>query len=101
MQDNAPAHRAQITQEFLNTNMVNMLDWPSVSPDLNPIEHLWDKIKKRLRKITPKPRSSDELWEQVLLIWNQLTEDDISPFTGSMRRRVNSVIGSDGGHTRY
>ena len=81
--------------------MVNMLDWLSGSPDLNPIEHLWDKIKKRFRKIPPKPCSSDELWQQVLLIWNQLTDDDISPLTRSMKRRVNSVTGSDGGHTCY
>src|SRR5262249_442944 len=39
-QDNAPIHRARTTQRWFEANQVTVLDWPSLSPDLNPIENL-------------------------------------------------------------
>ena len=44
--DNARPHVARVCQDFLANNNIVPLDWPPYSPDLSPIEHLWDKIKK-------------------------------------------------------
>ncbi|UYV79196.1 Transposase [Cordylochernes scorpioides] len=59
-QDNALPHTASISQQALQD--VQMLPWPPYSPDLSPIEHVWDIIGRRLHAL-PQPRSEDELWQ--------------------------------------
>ena len=44
MNDNARPHVARICRQSLNRNNVNILPWPAVSPDMNPIEHIWDDL---------------------------------------------------------
>ena len=47
MHDNARPHVARICRQFLKRNNVNVLPWPAVSPDMNPIEHIWDTLVER------------------------------------------------------
>ena len=49
MHDNARPHVARICRQFLNRNNVNILPWPAVSPDMNPIEHIWDYLGRKVR----------------------------------------------------
>ena len=47
-QDNATPHTARVTRNFLQQNNVVTLPWPALSPDLNPIEHVWDFLGKEV-----------------------------------------------------
>ncbi|GFU49080.1 transposable element Tc1 transposase [Trichonephila clavipes] len=61
-QDNALPHTARISQHALRG--VQMLPWPAYSPNLSPIEHVWDVIGRRLQTL-PLPRTNDQLWQMV------------------------------------
>ena len=50
MHDNAPSHRAVYTKSWMKENKTSLLIWPASSPDLNPIENLWDYMDRQLRE---------------------------------------------------
>ncbi|UYV83350.1 hypothetical protein LAZ67_23000733 [Cordylochernes scorpioides] len=88
-QDNARPHNARISQQALQD--VQMLPWPPYSPDLSPIEHVWDIIGRRLHAL-PQPRSEDELWQMVEREWRAIPQDAIRTLIDSLPRRVAACI---------
>ncbi|UYV61333.1 hypothetical protein LAZ67_1004446 [Cordylochernes scorpioides] len=88
-QDNARLHTARISQQALQD--VQMLPWPPYSPDLSPIEHVWDIIGRRLHAL-PQPRSEDELWQMVEREWRAIPQDAIRTLIDSLPRRVAACI---------
>ena len=100
-QDNVTAHTARITRAFLNQSNINVLDWPSKSPDLSPIEHVWDELGRRVRNRRPQPKTRQELSVALATEWDNIPRNIIRKFTSSMRRRCQAVFNSRAGHTRY
>lgn len=100
-QDNARPHTARLTMDFLNRQNIQLLPWPSRSPDLSPIEHLWDHLGRQLRRRAQPPTTIPQLEQALREEWQRIPNDVIRRLTFSMRRRVLACINSNGGHTRY
>ena len=100
-QDNARPHVARQTLNFLNANNVNVLPWPSRSPDINPIEHLWDYLDRQIRLRPQQPHTRQQLSAALLEEWRRIPPAFIRRLTFSMRRRVQACLNANGGHTRY
>ncbi|UYV67153.1 hypothetical protein LAZ67_4004123, partial [Cordylochernes scorpioides] len=96
-QDNARPHTARISQQALQD--VQMLPWPPYSPDLSPIEHVWDIIGRRLHAL-PQPRSEDELWQMVEREWRAIPQDAIRTLIDALPRRVAACIAVRGHRKR-
>lgn len=99
--DNARPHTAHVTLEFLAQNNVLQLPWPARSPDLNPIEHVWDMMDRKLRRLPHPPNTLEELRQQLQVAWNELPQEAIDHLISSMPRRVTECIRVHGDATHY
>src|SRR3979490_2242067 len=71
------------------------------SPDLNPIEHLWDHAKNRLKEYPTPPKGVWQIWERVEEVWNNIPPELCQNLIESMPRRLEAVIKAKGGNTKY
>ncbi|GFV04732.1 transposable element Tcb2 transposase [Trichonephila clavipes] len=85
MDDNARPHRARIVEEYLEDHGLERMEWPARSPDLNPIEHLWDYLGQRGCCFKSSSRSLHELKQGLLCGWSSL------PYSGV--RQLNKQHG--------
>lgn len=100
LQDNARPHAARATQQYLQAQNVPLVqNWPSMSPDINPIEHCWDYVKRRVRN--QRLADVNALQNAVRREWQRIPLQFIRRLVHSMRRRLRAVIAAAGGHTRY
>ena len=90
--DNAPAHSARLTVNFLATNRIPVLDWPSLSPDMSPIEHAWDELARRISARHQPPRNVNELTNALINEWNNIPQQVMANLVLSMRRRCPACI---------
>ena len=100
-QDNDPKHTSKLAREWFDKHSVELLDWPAQSPDLNPIEHLWQHLKRKLVAYEKHPTSMHELWQRVQTEWEKIDKDICAKLIESMPKRVAAVLKAKGGYTRY
>ena len=100
-QDNAPIHNSKITRAYLQQNNIQVMDWPPLSPDMNPIENVWAEISKKLER--EKIKNSEELFTKINEIWENLMKnyEYRMSLIDSMPKRVLALIESKGGSTKY
>uniref|UniRef100_UPI001651CFA5 transposase n=1 Tax=Paenibacillus tengchongensis TaxID=2608684 RepID=UPI001651CFA5 len=99
---NATSHTARDTVNFLRANNIAFInDWPAKSPDLNPIEHLWDNLDQRVRRRPIPPSNVIQLRQALIQEWNNIPQAEINTLIRSMRQRCQAVLHAEGGHTRY
>lgn len=77
------------------------MEWPARSPDLNPIEHVWDMMGRSIQQLEAHPLGLQQLGVALEAAWDALVVRDINRLISSMRQRCEAVIAAGGGHTRY
>ncbi|GFX28038.1 transposable element Tcb2 transposase [Trichonephila clavipes] len=85
-QDNARPHTARVSQDCLST--VTTFPWPILSPDLSPIEHIWDHLGRRVGHTT----SLNELEARLQQIWNKMSQCPIVSHRAFALEGFNGVL---------
>ncbi len=100
-QGNAPC--TQIISDWFHEhdNEFTLLKWPPQSPDLNPIEHLWDVVKREIHIMDVQPTNLQQLRDAIISIWTKISEEFFQHLVESMLRRIKAVLKAKGGQTRY
>ncbi len=92
-------HTAKATKEVLKGKKWTVMQWPSQSPDLNPIEHAFHLLKTKLKGKCPK--NKQELKTVAVEAWQSITRDETQRLVMSMRSRLQAVIDCKGFATKY
>ncbi len=82
--DNDPKHTSQYVEDFFENNGIDVMGWSSQSSDLNPIEHLWEYIKKKVQNLNYK--NLKKLKEIVKREWENILIDVCKKLVDSMPR---------------
>ncbi len=95
--DNDPKHTSKTTTTLLKKLRVKVMDWPSMSPDLNPIKHLWGILKQKVEE--SKVSNIHQLRDVVMEEWKRTPVATCETLVNSVPKRVKAVLENNGGHT--
>ena len=73
------------------------MKWAAQSPDLNPIEHLWQHLKAKLQQYDTPPKGVHELWDRVAKEWTEIPPETCQKLIESMPRRIQAGLEAKGG----
>jgi hypothetical protein len=99
-QDNDPKHISHLCKNYLarkkRSGAINIMEWPPQSPDLSPIELLWDELDRAVRKLNPT--GAESMWNTLQTAWNKITPQTLEKLVARMPRLCAAVIAKKGGH---
>ena len=99
-QDNDPKHTAKSTKKWLQDNNIKTLEWPPQSPDMNPIEHLWVELKRRIKK-KRKVFNKGQLWEPIQEEYELIDVEFCRNLINTMPQRIQDLFDAKGGNTKW
>ncbi len=106
-QDNDPKHTARETKKLLSEKCPSLLDWPSNSPDLNPIENLWSILKRRVERevnklvVEKKSITVDIFIDVIKKEWEEIEPEILLNLVRSMPKRLEQIIEGNGNKLSY
>ncbi|GFX03145.1 transposable element Tcb2 transposase [Trichonephila clavipes] len=92
MDDNARPHRTLAVEELLESEDITRMDRPAYSPHLNPIEHVWDALGRRIAARLYHPENTQQLKQMLIEEWALLPQEMLHQLVLSMRRRCEATI---------
>jgi transposase len=95
-QDNCSVHTSNLTKHWLNQHFDWDNQWPSKSPDLNPMENLWGILSRKVYPSCKQYRTVNELKVAIEAAWAEITMEMMQKLITSMTSRVIAVISVDG-----
>lgn len=99
-QDNDPKHTSRLCADYLkgkkDNGVLEIMEWPPQSPDLNPIELLWDELDRRVRDL--KPTSLPDLWKCLVQAWNAIDVNTLQKLVERLPKICRAIIEAKGGH---
>ena len=101
MDDNSRPHRAHVVNFFLQDNDIARLEWPASSPDMNPIEHAWNRLKRAVYGRLDPPITLTDIRRIAVEEWGNLGHECLDELLDSMPRRIQACISARGRVTGY
>ncbi len=95
-QDNASIHTSAMTREWFRERNIRVIDWPSLSPDLNPIENLWGILVRLVYANGRQFNSVPELWAEIRKQWALIPDFHLKTLADSMNNRLVEVLTKNG-----
>ena len=100
-QDNATIHKTPAVRAFFEQNNIDVLEWPPQSPDLSPIENLWNAMKMKMKALKPRPTTYATMRDGCLKIWQELDDDLRIGYMESFRERCRLCLASNGDIVKF
>ncbi|GFW85410.1 transposable element Tcb1 transposase [Trichonephila clavipes] len=99
--DNARPHRSRLVENMHEAETIQRMEWPVGFPDLNPIEHVWDMLGRRIAARPRPPATVRDLEIALLKEWKSIPQSLIDNLIASMANRCAAVLAVRGDHTPY
>lgn len=100
-QDNDPKHACAVRRGLFRDLGIQLMDWPSYSPDMNIIENVWSWLESAVRKRNPLPTNKASLWQALQEEWYKMDVEFITKLYESIPRRLLALKLAGGRHTKY
>ncbi|GFX23469.1 transposable element Tcb2 transposase [Trichonephila clavipes] len=101
MDDNCRPHCANLVEDFFFEKGIVQKEWPACSPDMNPVEHVWDALGRRVAGRQPPPQTLQELERALKEEWDRIPQLVINSLIPSLPQRGSTLLAVRGNHTPY
>ncbi|GFY24823.1 transposable element Tcb2 transposase [Trichonephila clavipes] len=94
MDDNCRPHRANMVEDLLFEEGIVRMEWPVCSPDMNPIDHVWDTLGRQIAVRQPPPTNSPRTGKERALLeeWDRIPQLLINSLIDSMLQRCSTLL---------